>query len=70
MKQSLDYLSTLSSSHRKLLVDYEEHLLNVKKCAEENQNLFLLMVMEESRLFENHDEVYPSKVEGSQLHNV
>jgi hypothetical protein len=62
LSQSLEYLQSLPCSHQTLLEDYRKHLSNVKESAEENQNLFLLMVMEESRLFENHDEVYPSKV--------
>lgn len=57
-----NYLKSLPTEHQRLLTNYRKHLHDIKRCVEENQNLCILMTLEESHLFENQHEVYPTKV--------
>ncbi|XP_021945760.1 carnosine N-methyltransferase isoform X2 [Folsomia candida] len=56
-----NYLKSLPTEHQRLLTNYRKHLHDIKRCVEENQNLCILMTLEESHLFENQHEVYPTK---------
>jgi hypothetical protein len=62
MNGTLSYINSLPENHQELLTDYRSHLLFLKTCIEVNQNLFFLIIHDESHLFENHADVYGSNV--------
>lgn len=54
------YIKSLPPRHLELLSDYLNHLKEMQSCVDVNQNLFQLFVHEETNLFENQDEYYPT----------
>jgi len=52
-------VDSLSKRHQDLLKDYKAHVQTMKDCVAKNQEVFDLIMGEESNMFENHEDVYP-----------
>lgn len=53
VKKTERYLLTLPAHHQKLLSKYKEHLLEVKRCIENNDEIIKLIVKDVAHMFEN-----------------
>jgi len=53
----------MPTRHQILLRDYRKHIEDIRRCVDENHNLFQLIILDASSMFENHDEVYPKVVQ-------
>ncbi|ODM92474.1 Carnosine N-methyltransferase [Orchesella cincta] len=57
--KTLGFIRSMPKRHQILLRDYRKHIEEIRRCIDVNHNLFQLMILDASSMFENHDEVYP-----------
>ncbi|CAL8126988.1 unnamed protein product [Orchesella dallaii] len=60
--KTLGFIRSMPKRHQILLRDYRKHIEEIRRCIDVNHNLFQLMILDASSMFENHDEVYPKKL--------
>lgn len=67
VKKTETYLLTLPSHHLKLLSKYREHLQEVKRCIENNDDIIKLIIKDVAHIFEN---VNPASTENESVRKV
>jgi carnosine N-methyltransferase len=67
VKKTESYLLSLPQHHQKLLSKYREHLQEVKRCIENNDQIIKLIIKDVAHIFEN---VCPSTAQVDSVRNI
>lgn len=67
VKKTESYLLTLPPHHQKLLSKYKEHLQEVKRCIENNDDIIKLIIRDVAHIFEN---VCPTSAQTDSVRNI
>lgn len=67
VKKTESYFLNLPAHHQKLLSKYKEHLQEVKRCIENNDQIIKLIIKDVAHIFEN---VCPSTAQVDSVRNI